>query len=374
MVAGSMIPRAPCPHPTQSNFAPASNRDHSVPMPRNAEASTSTLGRNWQRNRVTSPRGHVGGPAKEIHMRAQTIAFALASLTSLLPRLANAHFNLLQPKSWVTTEDGGKGVPPCGQGTPSNVVTKVQGGHPLTVKIQEFVFHPGHYRIALLKSHDDPFADPMTVDKNGVSVSAAIQMPPVFPVLADDVFDHTKPLSGPQQIDVMIPNVDCAKCDLQVIEFMAEHGLNQGGGYFYHHCAELQIVADPSLGSPDAGAANAPPDAAALDAATGAGGSAGTGGSDAGGGKGGKGGSGGSGGSGGTTGGSGAGSGGQGGSAGDIGGAGGSADGTGGTGGTRSKGGGGGCAFGGRMAYPAGMTFALALIGWVLGRRRRSRT
>src|SRR4051812_49038365 len=116
-------------------------------------------------------------------MRARILALVIAA--SALPGVASAHFNLVQPKSWVTTENGGKGVPPCGTGTPSNVVTKVQGGHPLTVQIEEFVFHPGHYRIALLKSHDDPFPDPKVVEKNGQSVSAEIQMPPMPPVLAD---------------------------------------------------------------------------------------------------------------------------------------------------------------------------------------------
>jgi len=32
---------------------------------------------------------------------------------------------------------------------------------------------------------------------------------------------------------------------LQVIEFMAAHGWNPDGGYTYHHCAELQISANP---------------------------------------------------------------------------------------------------------------------------------
>jgi hypothetical protein len=29
------------------------------------------------------------------------------------------------------------------------------------------------------------------------------------------------------------------------VEFMAEHGYNHGGGYFYHHCVVLQIAPDP---------------------------------------------------------------------------------------------------------------------------------
>lgn len=30
-----------------------------------------------------------------------------------------------------------------------------------------------------------------------------------------------------------------------MVEFMAAHGLNKDGDYSYHHCAALQIRADP---------------------------------------------------------------------------------------------------------------------------------
>ena len=48
------------------------------------------------------------------------------------------------------------------------------------------------------------------------------------------------------ETDIQLPNINCEKCTLQVIQFMADHGYNQPGGYSYHHCADLQITADPS--------------------------------------------------------------------------------------------------------------------------------
>ena len=48
------------------------------------------------------------------------------------------------------------------------------------------------------------------------------------------------------EADIQLPNLTCAKCTLQVIQFMAEHGYNQPGGYSYHHCADLAITADPA--------------------------------------------------------------------------------------------------------------------------------
>jgi hypothetical protein len=166
--------------------------------------------------------------------------------------VADGHFALIQPPSALATEDGGKGAPPCGEGIDSKMVTQVQGGHPLAIRISEFVFHPGHYRFALsVNSRAELPADPEVVESNGVSVSAAIQNPPKIPVLADGVFVHTEPPAGDWQTSVVLPNLNCEKCTLQVIEFMAEHGANIGGGFYYHHCADLKIMADPNLPAAD---------------------------------------------------------------------------------------------------------------------------
>ena len=49
----------------------------------------------------------------------------------------------------------------------------------------------------------------------------------------------------PFEADVQLPNISCKKCTLQVVQFMAEHGVNNPGGFTYHHCANLEITADP---------------------------------------------------------------------------------------------------------------------------------
>ncbi len=185
-------------------------------------------------------------------MKSRVLVLAAGGFV-LLANLAWAHFTLIQPPSWLTTEDGGKGAPPCGEGTPSGIVTRVQGGHPLTLKLMETLFHPGHYRVALsINSRAELPPDPDVIaDANGISISAAIQAPPQIPVLADGLFAHTTADNLNFQTDLVLPNINCGRCTLQVIEFMAEHGPNIGGGYFYHHCADLQIVADPALPPPD---------------------------------------------------------------------------------------------------------------------------
>jgi hypothetical protein len=57
---------------------------------------------------------------------------------------------------------------------------------------------------------------------------------------------HDVPLDKDQEADIEIPNINCTKCTLQVIEFMAAHTRNPDGDYTYHHCADLQVRADPN--------------------------------------------------------------------------------------------------------------------------------
>jgi hypothetical protein len=198
------------------------------------------------------------------------IALVVAALTALQASTI-AHFKLLEPAAWINSDQRGdpQKVGPCG-GDPkgdnakllTNAITKVTGGSKLHIKIQETIFHSGHYRVALaVNSRTELPGDPVTVEKyteKGVySVWGAIQSPPQIPVLADGLFPHYpdegQPASAlpktpmpPWEADIQLPNISCPKCTLQVIQFMADHVYNVPGGYAYHHCADLQITADPS--------------------------------------------------------------------------------------------------------------------------------
>jgi hypothetical protein len=188
-------------------------------------------------------------------------AFWLVGIAALLPGMASAHFKFLEPPSSLVTENGGKGVLPCGEGIPSGTITKVQGGHPFTIRLLEFVPHPGHYRVALsVNSRAELPKDPEAVmDANMRSVSEPIDANPKPPVLVDGAFAHTTtPRNTEWKMDVMLPNINCDKCTLQVIQFMAQHALNVGGGFNYHHCADLQITADPKLPAADSAWMNLP--------------------------------------------------------------------------------------------------------------------
>ena len=186
-----------------------------------------------------------------------------AGIACLIPATISAHFKLLEPASWITESERGDpqkmapcGGDPKGTHTLSGIVGKAVGGSMLHLKVQETIYHPGHYRVALaVNSPEELPPDPVTTErttaKGPYSVWAVIQSPPQLPVLADGLFQHyvRPPKDAPMQVwetDIRLPNISCKKCTLQVIQFMAEHAFNNPGGYSYHHCAELQITADRS--------------------------------------------------------------------------------------------------------------------------------
>src|SRR5262245_43187063 len=123
----------------------------------------------------------------------------------------SAHFKLLEPASWLVENERGdpQKAGPCGGsntdwGKPSYIVTKMKGGQKLHIKVQETVYHPGHYRVALaVNSPTELPPDPQTTTKDGergpISFSAVIQNPPQVPVLADGLFVHSTRPSGPME-------------------------------------------------------------------------------------------------------------------------------------------------------------------------------
>ena len=178
-----------------------------------------------------------------------------------MPAVIRAHFKLLEPASWLIEDNRGdpQKAGPCGgtntdYGKPSYVIGKAVGGQKLHLKVQETVCHPGRYRVAL--AVNSPTELPLDTDtttkesdRGTWSVSAAIQIPAKIPVLADGLFVHaTRPTGAmePWEADVQLPNINCRKCTLQVVQFMADHRLQQSGRVLYHHCANLQITADPA--------------------------------------------------------------------------------------------------------------------------------
>jgi hypothetical protein len=176
------------------------------------------------------------------------VSLALSASFALFASPAFAHFVLQAPASFMSEDASGnpQKLGPCGDeggGTTTGTVTAYQPGQTLTVTINEVVFHPGHYRVALsTTSRSELPAEPAVTAASTPCGSVPIQSPAVFPVLADGVLQHSAAFAGPQSFQVTLPtDVTCSKCTLQVIEFMSNHPLNNPGGCFYHHCADISI-------------------------------------------------------------------------------------------------------------------------------------
>jgi len=180
-----------------------------------------------------------------------------AVLVAAIPAVTHAHFKLVEPASWIIEDERGdpqKGFP-CGvsntdYGKPSYIVSQAAGGARLHIKVQETIYHPGHYRVALAVNSPaelpvDPKATTETTERGPRSLSAEIMDPVQAPVLADGLFPHSAKVDTPFETDVTLPNISCKRCTLQVIQFMEQHGPNNPGMYTYHHCATIQITADP---------------------------------------------------------------------------------------------------------------------------------
>jgi hypothetical protein len=154
-----------------------------------------------------------------------------------------ASYDVIDPLSGLPEKQG-----PCGNEDPqtlTNTVTAFQEGQSITITINEVVFHPGHYRVALAMNPDhmqasfpdDPVPTPGSTNSgtmlcpNNLDMMACgsvpIEDPPVFPVIADNLFEHCMPFADPvtgnpqpQSTTIKLPaGVTCNKCTLQVLEF-----------------------------------------------------------------------------------------------------------------------------------------------------------
>lgn len=196
-------------------------------------------------------------------MNKWLVSLLVAALAAAIAPTVNAHFKLLEPASWLVEDDRGdpQKLGPCGgtldnPGTPSKAVTAVTGGQKLKVVVAETIFHPGHFRIALARKRNwlpaDPVATMHDTERGPRSLFGHIETNPQPPLLVDGLWPHTEKQAANWETEITVPNINCEGCQLQVIQFMAEHPGFREGGFSYHHCAVLDITADPAKPNEDA--------------------------------------------------------------------------------------------------------------------------
>ena len=177
-------------------------------------------------------------------MQGSTLIVALAAIAALsaFAPPATAHIALLSPKPRsAELKDG-----PCGAGpseTRTTGVTTFRSGQKITVTWKETIGHPGHYRISFDPNGVGAFVDPKSFTDLDTAPS----------VLLDNIADKSGTQSYSQE--VTLPDVECDKCTLQLIQVMTDKPPYGDGNDLYYQCADIVLARDAApVGSDDAGA------------------------------------------------------------------------------------------------------------------------
>lgn len=173
------------------------------------------------------------------------------ALTFLAAAPAAAHLELLEPPSRYGREFIKRA--PCGMtdGPRAGTPLVLAPGGTLHLRWEEFVDHPGHYRVAFDDDGHDDFVDPATADERFSNAT----------VLLDGIEDRAG--GGIYEVDVTLPDVECARCTLQVVQVMTDKPPYGDGNDLYYQCVDLVL----ERGAADAGVADAGvADAGAVDA------------------------------------------------------------------------------------------------------------
>ncbi|MEQ9152749.1 MAG: lytic polysaccharide monooxygenase [Parvibaculum sp.] len=186
--------------------------------------------------------------------------FLMFTAAMVAPTTAAAHLEVTSPASRY----GGRVLKegPCGQqnGTRSQNVATFAAGATITIVWNEYIDHPGHYRIAFDEDGDDDFVDPPCLSGCD-SRNPTVELYSNDTVLLDGIADRN---GGSYAIDVTLPDVACSNCTLQIIQVMYDKPpYTIPGNEMYYQCIDLVLVRAPT---PDGGVvdAGATPDAGTM--------------------------------------------------------------------------------------------------------------
>jgi hypothetical protein len=161
----------------------------------------------------------------------------LAVALAAVPSLARAHIRMTTPVPRYGADS--LKVGPCGVagGSRSDRITTLRPGSTLRIEWDETISHPSHFRISLDPDGDDDFADPP--EMQAYDSNAAV------------LLDAIPSEGGPHFVqDVQLPDVECERCTLQLIQVMYDKPPYEvGGNDIYYQCADLVLSSSAPLGS-----------------------------------------------------------------------------------------------------------------------------
>ncbi|MGB8224109.1 MAG: SCE4755 family polysaccharide monooxygenase-like protein [Polyangiales bacterium] len=158
-------------------------------------------------------------------------AAPLLAVVALSPGQARAHLGLSSPPSRYGPDVLKTG--PCGisGGERSQVISYYEPGATIEVQWEEYIDHPGHFRISFDAVGDDDFVDPATMME--LYSNDAVLLDGIADQAADEP-DYTA--------TVTLPDVTCDDCTLQVIQVMYDKPpYTTPGNDIYYQCADLVL-------------------------------------------------------------------------------------------------------------------------------------
>lgn len=168
-------------------------------------------------------------------MRPATISFVTLALGTS-PTLAFAHIALLEPPARYSRDFVKAG--PCGhaENPPGEVQATYVAGDTIAVRWDEFIGHPGHFRVSLSAVGDGAFVDPAGYDDLYVADN----------VLLDDIEDPDG--RREHEVQITLPVVECDACVLQLVQVMTDKPPwgPDGGNDLYYQCADIRLVGSAS--------------------------------------------------------------------------------------------------------------------------------
>jgi hypothetical protein len=182
---------------------------------------------------------------------------ALGILILAASSTAQAHLKVLSHTARHTQSDQKTG--PCGKAN-SQRGTKVYTyapGETIPVEIDEYIAHPGYFRISFDEEGQDDFVSPKTIDPPSLMDNDAVLM---------DGLDMHESGGGKRSYKVKLPDVECSKCTLQIIQVMLDkppYDPQDNGAFsndIYYACLDIELKR--SGGSTSQGDAAVPSDAA----------------------------------------------------------------------------------------------------------------
>jgi hypothetical protein len=179
-------------------------------------------------------------------MRRSLLTSALLLVGTLWSSTSEAHLVLLNPPPRYGRNQQKDG--PCGRvnGERSANVTTFRAGEQILVVWDEFINHPGHFRISFDSDGHDDFVDPPCL-ANCNTRNPTIELNSNSTVLLDGIPDT--PQGGRGMAVITLPNITCTNCTLQVIQVMYNnppYTVGPGNDDLYYQCADIILEADPN--------------------------------------------------------------------------------------------------------------------------------